>query len=36
MRARVAETVLRGQTIWNGHQVLARPGTGRFLPRQAA
>lgn len=33
MRARVAETVLRGQTIWNGAEVLAQPGTGRFLAR---
>ena len=36
MRARVAETVLRGQTIWNGHQVLARPGTGHFIAREGA
>jgi allantoinase len=33
MRARVAETVLRGQTIWNGTHVLATPGTGRFVRR---
>ena len=35
MRARVAATVLRGQTIWDGAQVLATPGTGRFVPRQS-
>ena len=35
MRARVAETVLRGRTVWDGTQVLATPGTGRFLPRTA-
>ena len=34
MRARVASTVLRGQVIWDGAQVLATPGTGRFLKRQ--
>jgi allantoinase len=35
MRARVAATVLRGQLIWNGVSVLAHPGTGGFVPRQA-
>ena len=34
MRARVAATYLRGGCIWDGTQVLARPGTGRFVPRQ--
>ena len=34
MRARVAATVLRGQTIWDGNVVLAKPGTGRFVRRQ--
>ena len=34
MRARVAATVLRGQTIWDGARVLAVPGTGRFVRRQ--
>jgi allantoinase len=34
MRARVAATVLRGRTIWNGTDVLATPGTGRFVRRQ--
>ncbi|MDE2580355.1 MAG: amidohydrolase family protein [Rhodospirillales bacterium] len=33
MRARVAATFLRGQTVWDGTQVLATPGTGRFVPR---
>lgn len=33
MRARVAATLLRGQVIWNGSEVLARPGTGRFVRR---
>jgi allantoinase len=35
MRARVAATVLRGRTIWDGAQVLATPGSGRFVKRQA-
>jgi allantoinase len=34
MRARVAATYLRGRCIWDGTEVLARPGTGRFVPRQ--
>ena len=34
MRARVAETVLRGRTVWDGTQVLATPGTGRFVRRE--
>ncbi|MBV1800208.1 dihydroorotase family protein [Siccirubricoccus sp. G192] len=34
MQARVAATYLRGACIWNGAEVLARPGTGRFVPRQ--
>ena len=33
MRARVAATVLRGQVIWDGQQVLAQPGNGRFVRR---
>ncbi len=33
MRARVAATVLRGAVIWDGAQVLATPGTGRFVKR---
>jgi allantoinase len=35
MRARVVSTVLRGQPIWNGTDVLAKPGTGRFVRRQS-
>ena len=35
MRARVAETVLRGRTVWDGTRVLATPGTGRFIRRDA-
>ncbi len=35
MRARVAATVLRGKTIWDGTNVLATPGTGQFVKRQA-
>jgi len=35
MRARVAATVLRGRTIWDGAQVLATPGSGRFVRRQS-
>jgi allantoinase len=34
MRARVAATYLRGGRIWDGERVLAKPGTGRFVPRQ--
>jgi allantoinase len=33
MRARVAATVQRGRLIWDGAQVLARPGDGRFIRR---
>ena len=35
MRARVAATYLRGALIWDGAKVLARPGDGRFVRRQA-
>lgn len=35
MRARVAATVLRGALIWDGETVLAKPGQGRFIRRQA-
>ncbi|ODU57255.1 MAG: allantoinase [Acetobacteraceae bacterium SCN 69-10] len=35
MRARVAATVLRGRTIWDGATVLATPGSGRFVKRQS-
>src|SRR6478672_634777 len=31
MRARVAATYLRGALIWDGSNVLARPGDGRFI-----
>jgi allantoinase len=34
MKARVASTWLRGQEIWDGATVKAKPGTGRFVPRQ--
>jgi allantoinase len=34
MAARVAATYLRGRCIWDGRQVLAKPGAGRFVPRQ--
>ena len=33
MRARVAATVLRGQTAWDGARVLNAPGAGRFVKR---
>ena len=33
LRARVAATMLRGQFVWDGEAVLARPGTGRFVRR---
>ena len=33
MRARVAATVLRGRTIWDGVTVSAVPGSGRFIRR---
>ena len=35
MRARVDATFLRGRMIWDGRSVLARPGDGQFVPRQA-
>ncbi len=35
MRARVAATLQRGRLIWDGAQVLARPGDGRFIRRAA-
>jgi allantoinase len=35
MRARVAMTLQRGRVIWDGAQVLARPGDGRFVRREA-
>ncbi len=34
LRGRVAATYLRGEMIWDGETVLARPGQGRFVPRQ--
>ena len=34
LRARVAATWLRGRRVWDGSEVLATPGTGRFVPRQ--
>ena len=33
MRARVAATMQRGRLIWDGTQVLAQPGDGRFVRR---
>lgn len=35
MRARVAATYLRGNCIWDGKSVLAKPGDGAFVRRQA-
>jgi allantoinase len=34
VKGRVAATWLRGKQIWDGKQVLAKPGAGRFVPRQ--
>ena len=34
MRGRVAATYLRGRPVWDGERVLAKPGDGRFVPRQ--
>lgn len=34
MKARVAATYLRGAEIWDGQEVKAKPGTGRFVKRQ--
>ena len=31
----LAATYLRGALIWDGSNVLARPGTGRFVRRQS-
>ena len=36
LRGRVAATYLRGRCVWDGQRVLARPGDGRFVPRQNA
>ncbi|MSO90623.1 MAG: allantoinase [Acetobacteraceae bacterium] len=36
MRARVAASYLRGTCIWDGTQVLAKPGTGQFVKRASA
>jgi allantoinase len=36
LRGRVAATYLRGTRIWDGETVLAKPGDGRFVPRQHA
>jgi allantoinase len=35
MRARVAATILRGQVIWDGATVLAKPGDGCFIKRES-
>jgi allantoinase len=34
MKARVASAWLRGTEIWDGAAVKAKPGSGRFVPRQ--
>jgi allantoinase len=34
MKARVASAWLRGSEIWDGSAVKAKPGAGRFVPRQ--
>ncbi|MBP0492737.1 dihydroorotase [Pararoseomonas indoligenes] len=34
LKGRVAATYLRGRRIWDGEAVLAKPGHGRFVPRQ--
>jgi allantoinase len=34
MKARVAATFLRGTPVWDGAEVWAKPGQGRFVPRQ--
>lgn len=34
VKARVAATFLRGAQIWDGSSVTAKPGQGRFVPRQ--
>ncbi|MGI4808988.1 MAG: hypothetical protein ACRYF2_12885, partial [Janthinobacterium lividum] len=35
LRARVAATLLRGAVIWDGQAVLAQPGQGQFIRREA-
>jgi allantoinase len=35
MQARVAATYLRGRMIWDGRELLARPGDGQFVRRVA-
>jgi allantoinase len=34
VRGRVAASYLRGRRLWDGREVLARPGWGAFVPRQ--
>jgi allantoinase len=34
MRGKVTTTILRGQVVFDGEQVVAEPGTGRFVPGQ--
>ena len=34
LKGRVAATYLRGALLWDGENLLARPGQGRFVPRQ--
>ena len=36
LRARVAATYLHGAPIWDDEDVLAHPGTSRFMPRRHA
>ena len=34
IRGRVVSTILRGEVVYDGQEVKAQPGTGRFVPAQ--
>jgi dihydroorotase-like cyclic amidohydrolase len=34
IRGKVVTTILRGEIVYDGREVLAKPGYGRFVPAQ--
>jgi hypothetical protein len=34
VRGKVVSTILRGEVVYDGKDVIARPGTGRFVSAQ--
>lgn len=32
VRGRITRTIVRGQSVWDGKQIVAEPGFGRFIP----